>query len=173
VITARTLVLTPRTLYGFAGALALIGLGLQLAPARLPGVGPGVGLALAPQLSPSQAILSDEHSYAPVAAQNVFSQSRTPPTARFVPEGRAAADSAAPAPKPRACVFRLFGITATSKGAIALIDADSKIPGPELYRVGDRIGGAPITAITDSTVLIRRASGPLILRLPAPAHPRP
>jgi hypothetical protein len=171
-MAGKTFRLTPRSLYGAAAVLALIGVGLRLAPARLPGAQTGVGLPAAAQLSPSQAILRDERSYAPIAAANVFSQTRTPPAVRFVPEGRSAPDSAAPAAKPRPLVFRLYGITVTAKGATALIDADPKIRGAELYRLGDRIGGAPITTITESTVVIGRPSGPLILRLPPAARPR-
>jgi hypothetical protein len=172
VIAGKTFVLAPRSLYGAAAALALMGLGLRLAPARLPGAQPGVGLPVAAQLSPSQAILRDERSYAPIAAANVFSQTRTPPAVRFVPEGRSVPDSAAPRARPRQRTFRLYGITVTAKGATALIDADPKIRGAELYHLGDRIGGAPITAITESTVVIGRSSGPLILRLRPMARPR-
>ena len=159
-------------LYAGAAVLALLGLGMRLAPARLPAAEASVGLPGAPQPAPTQAILRDERSYALIPAENVFSQTRTPPTVRFVPEGRSAPDSAKPAIKPRQRVFRLYGITVTARGAIALIDADPKIRGAELYRVGDRIGGAPITAITESTVVVRRAGAPLILRLPPAARPR-
>lgn len=169
---AKDWVLTPRALYGIAGALALAGLGLHLAPARLPGGEPELALPQATPLSPSQGMLSDERSYAPITTANVFSQTRTPPKVRFVPEGRHSQDSTARAPKPRQRVFQLYGITVTAKGATALIDANPKIPGAELYHLGDRIGGAPITEITDSTVVIRRSGGPLILRLRPVARPR-
>jgi type II secretion system (T2SS) protein C len=171
-VIAKDWVLTPRALYGVAAALALAGLGLHLAPPRLPGGEPALELPQAAQLSPSQGMLSDERSYAPIAAANVFSQTRTPPKVRFVPEGRHSQDSTAPAPRPRQQVFRLYGITVTAKGATALIDANPKIPGAELYRLGDQIGGVPITAITESTVVIKRSGGPLILRLRPAAQPR-
>jgi len=51
-------------------------------------------------------------------------------------------------------------------GAVALIDADPKIPGAEIYHVGDRVAGATISSITDSTVVLARPSGPLTLHLP-------
>ena len=171
-MNAKDWALTPRALYGIAGALALAGVGLHLAPARLPGGKPALELPQATQVSPSQGMLSDEHSYAPIAAANVFSQTRTPPKVRFVPEGRHSPDSTAAAPKPRQRVFQLYGITVTAKGATALIDANPKIPGAELYRLGDRIGGAPITDITESTVVIGRPGKPLILRLRPVARPR-
>lgn len=168
----RDWALTPRALYGAAAALALVGISLHLAPARLPGGEPALELPQPAQVSASQGMLSDERSYAPIAAANVFSQTRTPPKVRFVPEGRHSQDSTAPAPKPRPRVFRLYGITVTAKGATALIDADPKVPGAELYRLGDQIDGAPITAITESTVVIRRSGGPLILRLPSATRPK-
>jgi hypothetical protein len=171
-VIAKDWALTPRFLYGVAGTLALIGLGLHLAPAQLPAGEPALELPQPAQLSPAKGMLSDEHSYAPIASSNVFSQTRTPPKVRFVPEGRHAQDSTAPAPKPRQRVFQLYGITVTAKGATALIDANPKIPGAEMYRLGDRIGGAPITAITESTVVIKRSGGPLTLRLRPAARPR-
>jgi hypothetical protein len=106
----------------------------------------------------------DEPSYAAVAAGNVFSQSRTPPKVRFVPEGTAEPEPVAVPQRPRPPALRLYGITA---GTIALIDADPKIRGAELYRLGDRLGSGQITSITDSTVVISRPGGPLILRLPS------
>lgn len=160
--------LTPRTLYGIAGAFVVLGLGLRVAPARVPAAQPAHGLPAAAHSEP--ATVGDERSYTPIAAGNVFSQARTPPKVRFVPEGRS---EPAPAPaarqKPRAPALRLYGITA---GTIALIDADPKIRGAELYRVGDRVGSGRITSITDSTVVIYRAGGSLILRLPSDRRSR-
>jgi hypothetical protein len=66
----------------------------------------------------------------------------------------------------------LYGITTGARGTIALIDADPKIRGAELYRVGEQVGGGRITSITDSTVVISRASGSLILRLPSKPRSR-
>ena len=163
-------VLTPRTLYGIAAVFAVAGVGFRLAPAQPPVGEPPLELPAATQLV-QQSVLGDEHSYAPVAATNVFSQTRTPPRVRFVPEGRASPDSAVPVARPRQPVFRLYGITVTASGTTALIDANPKVPGAELYRLGDRVGGAPITAITDSTVVIRRPAGPLVLRLRPAARP--
>jgi type II secretion system (T2SS) protein C len=167
-ISWEDLVLNPRKLYGLAAGLALLGLGLRLAPSRLPRVQPVRDLAAAAQPSQSQVTVADERSYAPIATQNVFSQTRTPPPIRFVPEGRPAPAPATAAPRrPRQPVFRLYGITAGASGTIALIDADPKIRGAELYRVGDRVGNGRITNITDSTVVISRAGGSLTLRLPS------
>jgi hypothetical protein len=166
------LVLTPRALYGAAAALALAGLVLRLAPAGMPDIGPAPALPAAAQPTEVRVSPGNASSYTQIAAGNVFSRTRKAPTVRFVPEGRAGQEpAAAPPPKPRQPVYRLFGITVNADGAIALIDADPKVRGAELYRVGDRIGGAVITAITDSTVVIRRAGGPLILRLRSAERP--
>ena len=162
--------LTPRTLYGMAGVFVVLGLGFRVAPARVPAAQPAKDLPAAAHPSDPASPVGDERSYALVAAGNVFSQTRTPPKVRFVPEGRS---EPAPAPttrqKPRAPALRLYGITA---GTIALIDADPKIRGAELYRVGDRVGSGRITSITDSTVVISRAGGSLILRLPSSRRSR-
>jgi hypothetical protein len=163
-VISREDLLKPRTLYGIAGVFVVLGLGLRVAPARVPATQPAHRLPTA-AIPSDPASTGDERFYAPIAARNVFSQARTPPKVRFVPEG-----SSAPAPavtvrqKPRAPALRLYGITA---GTIALIDADPKIRGAELYRVGERVGNGRITSITDSTVVISRPGGSLVLRLPS------
>lgn len=160
--------LTPRTLYGIAGVFVVLGLGLRVAPARVPATQPAHRLPTAAVPS-DPASTGDERSYAPIAAGNVFSQARTPPKVRFVPEGsEEPAPTVTPRQKPRPPALRLYGITA---GTIALIDADPKIRGAELYRVGDRLGSGRISRITDSTVVISRPGGPLILRLPSSRRP--
>jgi hypothetical protein len=78
-----------------------------------------------------------------------------------------------PTPKPAAPGIRLFGITKGPDGAVALIDADPKIKGAEIYRVGDRVAGSPISAISDSTVVIARPSGPFVLHLPSAVRKKP
>ena len=171
-ITRPTLVLTPRAFYGAAAALVVLSLGFRLAPTRLPRARQGITVPAAAQAIEAMAAPGNAGAYAPITSSNVFSQTRTPPTVRFVPEGRPAPAPTASRSKPRQPVFKLFGITVGEKGAIALIEANPKIAGAELYRIGDRVGGAPITAITESTVVIRRAGGPLILRLPPAARRR-
>lgn len=170
-ISREDLVLTPRTLYGAAAALFLVGLALRLAPTRLPAVDPMPPISAAAQPAQARLTAGDGRTYAAIPAGNVFSRTRKAPTVRFVPEGRVGQEPAAPPPKPRQPIFRLFGITVSPEGAIALIDADPKIRGAELYRVGDRIAGSRITAITDSTVVIGRPGGPLILRLRSAGRP--
>lgn len=168
-----TLVLTPRGLYGAAAVLFLGALALRLVPASLPPADPShrVPVAVTPVQVPART--GDVSTYAAIGAGNVFARTRRPPAVRFVPEGREPPAAAAPAPiKRRQPVFRLYGITVGARGAVALIDADPKIRGAELYRVGDLVGGAPITGITDSTVVIARKGARLVLRLPPAQRPR-
>jgi hypothetical protein len=164
--------LKPRTLYGTAGALVLLGLALRVAPVTVPDASGALRLPGAARPATPEPIGGDESSYAPVAAGNVFSQSRRPPKVRFVPEGREQPEMVTARPRSPAPALRLYGITAGAGGTIALIDADPKVPGAELYRLGDRIAGARISSITDSTVVISRPSGPLTLRLPSSLRSR-
>jgi hypothetical protein len=164
-ITRDRLILTPRALYGAAAALVLVGIALRLAPASLPPADPARGAPVVTKPLAARSTAANVSLYAPIAGGNVFTRTRKAPLVRFVPEGRKAPDSAAAPVKPRQPVFRLYGITVGAGGAVALIDADPKVRGAELYRVGDRVGGFPITGITDSTVVIARKGGSLILRL--------
>jgi hypothetical protein len=133
----------------------------------MPGTPPGIQLPAPARPAELPANLRDQSAYAVIAAGNVFSQTRTAPKVRFVPEGRSEpAPAVAAKQRPRQATLRLFGITAGPQGSIALIDADPKIIGAELYRVGDRVGGGSITSISDSTVIISRPGGTLVLRLP-------
>ena len=74
---------------------------------------------------------------------------------------------APPKRKPAEPAIKLFGITRGPGGAVALIDADPKVPGAELYRVGDELRDGRVRFISDSTVLVARPSGRLVLRLPS------
>jgi hypothetical protein len=103
-----------------------------------------------------------------VVSANAFSPTRSPPAVRYIPPGKNRPDTAAPPrrpAKPAEPAIRVFGITKSAGGAVALIEADPKVPGAEVYRVGDRIKGSPITAITESTVVVARQPRPLVLRL--------
>ncbi|MEA2725169.1 MAG: hypothetical protein QOH59_2940 [Gemmatimonadales bacterium] len=167
------LVRLPRALYIAAAAFAFAGLALRVAPARLPQGRSALTIQTTTRLSSAETIHGDERSYAPIAATNVFSQGRTPPKIRFVPEGREEQVEAPPPPRRRESLLRLYGVTVRADGAIALIDADPRVPGAELYRLGDRVAGSPIVAITESTVVIRRAGKPVTLRLRSTDRRRP
>jgi hypothetical protein len=157
---------SPRVLYAVAVGFTAVGVGLRLVPP----VHPDAVATVEPiELAKSRTLRvagGDPRPYAAIVGANIFSPSRAAPAVRFTPNrpnGAPAPEKAKP--KPTGPVIRLFGITRGLNGAVALIDADPKIPGAEIYRVGDRVAGGPITAISDSTVVIARPSGPLTLHL--------
>jgi hypothetical protein len=115
-------------------------------------------LGAAPEAAPAHR--APPPPYDAIVTTNIFSQDRTPPPVRFALPGRALAP-----PKPRGPVLRLFGITVGPQGAVAIIDANPKIAGSGLYRLGDLVAGARLVAITDSSVTLAEPSGPLVLRL--------
>jgi len=161
-------VMLARSLFVAAAALLVAGLGLRLAPTPLPRAG-AAPLAVAAEAHPDGAPTSTPPvpRYDAIVAANIFSPDRTPPAVRFSLPGRATAP-----PKPREPTLRLYGITAGPQGAVALIDADPKVPGAEIYRLGDLVAGARVLAITDSTVTLAEPSGPLVLRLQPVARRR-
>jgi hypothetical protein len=159
---------SPRPLYAGALGFGLMGLALRLAPAPRPGAVTPVEVRQPARGPPLHALDEDAAPYVAIVATNIFSPTRAPPAVRFTPDrpaGGAAPAPPKPKPKPAGPGIRLFGITKGPDGAVALIDADPKIKGAEIYRAGDRVAGSPITAISDSTVVITRPSGPLVLHL--------
>ena len=148
-----------RVLWGAAVLCLLGGIALRLAPAAVP-VPSAPPIPTIQALAPAPTLTSGEE----VVTTNMFGASRTAPTVRFTPRGVVPPPAAAPAPAP----LRLYGITATGDGAIALIDADPRIRGAEIYRVGERVRSYRLMAINDSTVTLAPDSGgrPLVLRLP-------
>ncbi len=153
----------PRVLWSVAATFALTGLGLRIAPApRAPAPADAAPVGPRPGRPPAPAPADTGQG---IVAGNVFSAARTAPRVRFTPAGAGAPTHA---PAPSRPPFTLYGITVTAEGggAIALIDADPSIPGAEIYRVNDLVGGARLSIITDSTVTLVQPSGPLVLRLP-------
>jgi hypothetical protein len=158
----------PRALYAGALGFALLALALRLAPAPHPGAVSPVVLPQPARRPALHGLHEDAAPYAAIVATNIFSPTRAPPAVRFTPNrptGVAAPPKPKPRPKPAGPGIRLFGITKGPAGAVALIDADPKIKGAEIYRIGDRVAGSPISDISDSTVVITRPSGPLVLHL--------
>jgi hypothetical protein len=102
-----------------------------------------------------------------IVAANIFSPDRAPPKKRYVPPsfGELASVDRGPAGPPAPPALRLFGITITPNGAQALIEADPKIAGAEVYRVGDRIREFQLIELSDSTAVLDGPDGELILRL--------
>ena len=160
-----------RALSVAAVVLGLLGLWLRFSRSPLPQAAAApLPLRTAGQAATAPAGATAAPRYEAIVAANIFSQTRTAPLVRFTPAGRAARGTASASRRPP---LKLYGITVGPQGAVALIDADPKIPGAEIYRVGDLVAGARLVAITDSTVTLAQPSGPLILRLPSGDRNRP
>ncbi len=162
---------TVRALYAAALVLGLLGLWLRLSRSPLPQAAAApLPLRTAGQPTTAPAGATAAPGYEAVVAANIFSQTRTAPLVRFAPAGRAARGTASRSRRP---ALKLYGITVGPQGAVALIDADPKIPGAEIYRIGDLVAGARLVEITDSTVTLAQPSGPLVLRLPSGVRTKP
>lgn len=166
--------IAPRLLYVAAALFAAGAAALRVAPASAPEV---AGTASAPAgatPAPPRESSADAQRYAAIVASNAFSPSRTAPAIRFVPEGlRKDTQTVVREPrKPREVPVLLFGITRGPGGAVALIDADPAVPGAEVYRVGDAVRDGRLTDIGESTVVLTRPSGRVVLRLPDAAERR-
>lgn len=111
-------------------------------------------------------------SFAVVVDSNMFSPARTAPRLRFrlQPAESAPAPTEPRAPAPPA--LRVYGITLRFTDSTALIDADPRVPGAEIYRVGDTLpDGTLILGMTDSTVVVDGARGRRVLRLETKTRP--
>lgn len=153
-----------------AAGLAVVGAWVRLAPAGLPRA--VVALELPTALPAATATARGrEASYEAVVAANIFSPTRAAPRVRFTPVGLTGGHPTRPVA--RGPVVQLYGITLGPQGAVALIHADPKIPGAQIYRIGDLVAGARLVAMTDSTVTLAQPSGPLVLRLASPRRSQP
>ncbi len=163
---ALTTLTRTRALWMAAGGLSALALLLYLVPTSVatadlpPAEGTLVQASGSRTADPESALAFDA-----IVERNIFSPDRAPPASRYVPPGGAAPAQAAPATTGPAPV-RLFGIAVGPDGAVALIDADPEIPGAEIYRLGDMVRGARVSAITDTTVVLDGPSGRTVLRLP-------
>ena len=164
--------ISPRALFGAAIVFGLTGIALRTRPPLPPAVASSARAA--PELVQGRhagIVREDSNAYAPIAAANVFSPTRTPPAVRFTPDRTP--DRAAPVPVARRArvveepAVHLYGITIAPSGALALLATNPSARGAQIYRVGDRVAGGSLAAITDSTVVIARARGRLVLRLPS------
>ena len=155
-------------LHGAAAVLLLSGLWLRFTRPRLPDLAvPRLPLESVASIATPAA--PRDTDYQAVVSSNIFSKLRTPPAARFATPGQRR--PATPVVS-RESGPTLYGITLGPRGAVALIHAGAKAQSTELYRLGDSVAGAPIVAISESTVTLARPSGPLVLRLAAPAGAR-
>ena len=155
----------PRILYGAAAGIALAGVAFWVVPvgAGAPSAGedPAAGMSVESIAIPE----ADTARAGIILKGNVLSSARRPPRSRIRSAGTS--DTArGPGSRPQAAAFqpRLFGTVTGSEGS-ALIDADPKVPGAELYRTGDRLLGRRLTEISDSNVVLEGPSGRLVLRL--------
>src|SRR2546428_4318056 len=137
-----------RTLSAAAVVLGLLGLWLRFSRSPLPQTAAApLPLRTAGQAATAPSGATAAPRYEAIVAANIFSQTRTAPLVRFAPAGRAARGTASASRRPP---LKLYGITVGPQGAVALIDADPKIPGAEIYRVGDLVAVAVSFAVTAS-----------------------
>lgn len=110
----------------------------------------------------------------PIIAANIFSQSRLPPARRPALAGAPGAPGAHPPTRSLlAPTFALYGTTIGPRGAVALITTRARPDDAQVHYMGDTIAGARLVAITESTVTLLRASGPLVLHVVPDPHQTP
>jgi hypothetical protein len=161
---------TAPALYGGGVALVVLGVSLRLAPSSPPQAS-GAELPLAVLRAAAPTGRTSAPSYDGIVTGNMFSKQRAPSAVRFVPAGsrRLPGGEGAAHGTP----LTLYGITMGPQGAVALIHADPKSAGAELYHLGDRVAGGRLIAITESTVTLARPSGSLVLHLPSGLKAKP
>ena len=159
---------TTRVLYTVAIALAVIGLGLRLIPSPVSGsAAPPIAVAALQPGSDSVAAGADLAAFQPIVSANIFSQDRRPPAERYIPP-ELREETAPPPAQPRTAFrMRLFGVVVGPAGTVALIDADPRIPGAEVYRPGDVVGDSRLISVSDSTVVLEGPTGRRVLSLPS------
>lgn len=113
----------------------------------------------APAVTPAAEPRQPLASYAPVAARNLFSPSRT--------EGAAPGGAQQAAGRPF-----LYGIVISDDLSIAYLEdpASKKVSG---YRIGDPVAGGTLSRIAPDHVVLKRPEGPVDVPLRDPAKPRP
>jgi hypothetical protein len=166
-----------RVLYAAAAALGLVGFAIQFAwPAARNADVAAVAVALPTSPSTVAAPVPSPLVFEDIVVLNVFSETRAPPRRRYVPASRAADTSKAEPPRrarPAGPSYRLSGIILTPEDTSALIDANPRVPGAEMYRVGDPIGTYRVRAIAETTVVLDGPRGRLELRLRTPRRAAP
>jgi hypothetical protein len=114
----------------------------------------------------------DSAAVDPIVAADIFARSRVapPPPSAHGPVVHVQQRHAPPSP--RESTFTLQGTTIGPGGAVALI-ATAASPQAHVYSVGDSIEGARLILITDSTAVLTRVSGVLVLHLPPSVRSTP
>jgi hypothetical protein len=159
---------TTRLLYTTAIALAAVGLALRLVPSRVSAdAAPPIALVdLAPGTTTGEPS-ADPATFQAIVTANIFSQDRQPPAERYIPP-ELQEQVAPPVAQPTGGFrMRLFGVVVGPAGTVALIDADPRIPGAEVYRPGDAVGNSRLISVNDSTVVLEGPSGRRVLSLPS------
>jgi hypothetical protein len=119
-------------------------------------------------ISRAVASVPDSLAIGQIVSANIFSPERTPPRRRYAPPSatvvQAPSGDTPPAGPPP---IRLYGVTLSAAGGgVALIEADPRIPGAELYRSGDKVRAAVLTALSESTAVLDWPDGrQTVLRL--------
>jgi hypothetical protein len=158
---------TTSVLYTIAIALALVGLALRLVPSPVSGSSaPPVALVdLAPGTTTGEPS-ADPTEFQAIVTSNIFSQNRQPPAERYIPPEMQ--EQVAPLVQPTTGFrMRLFGVVVGPAGTVALIDADPRIPGAEVYRPGDAVGDSRLISVSDSAVVLEGPTGRRVLSLPS------
>ena len=161
-----------RALYAAALACVLIGVALRFTSTSAAAVRPlavdAIPRTAVPAAGPNAQTL---RSVQEIVAMNVFAQSRTPPKVRYTPPELAKKDTTPVRPRPKKepapPPLHIVGIVSGPLGQMAMIEANPKIPGAEVYRVGDHVGGGQVVAIGDSTIVIVGPKGRQVFRMHA------
>jgi hypothetical protein len=158
-------------LYAVAGFFLLAGLVLRVLPAP--------GLPSRAQTPASRSRLEGKSRPTPRPVQddttiingNIFSASRSAPRMRYTPPDLAPSpELARPVARAASPGLHLLG---TVSGTAALMDADPKIPGAEIYQIGDVIRGKRLVAVLDSTAVLEGPTGRTVLKLQQPKPSTP
>ncbi len=156
---------TAPLLYSVAVALLLVGLSARMAAGRLwtPDLAAPPDAPATPVMPVTAQVQNDAGLAEIVASTNPFSPRRTPPGVRFADSSPPPPTAAAP---PMRHIIHLFGIGSTGGRATALLDADPRVPGAEIYQVGDALpGGGRVVQIEDDHVVIDSPEGRQRLRM--------
>ena len=159
---------TTPVLYTIAIALAVVGLALRVIPSPVAG-GSAPPIAVA-GLTPGATSVdpsADPTAFQAIVTANIFSQERQPPAERYVPPELQEQAPPPPAQPTSGFRMRLFGVVVGPAGTVALIDADPRIPGAEVYQVGDAVGDARLISVSDSAVVLDGPTGRRVLTLPS------
>jgi Type II secretion system protein C len=158
------LVRLSRVLYVAAAGLTLFALTTLVTwrpPAPATTIASAETLSAGPSSAAAAASAPDSLTIGQIVSANIFSPERTPPRRRYAPPSvtavQAPSSDTLPAGPPP---IRLYGVTmSASGGGVALIEADPKIPGAEVYRIGDDVRAARLAALSESTAVLEWPDG--------------